>query len=85
MWYKIRFNKKSSKELGWVPQWFNLSEFDARLIEEVKMFQYCHDLKQDGMIGINTFRRLQMERETNISDDENKILTARNILLGGTK
>jgi len=74
MWRKIRFNKKSSKKLGWTPEWFGLSEFDADLIDEVLIFQKNHDLKQDGMVGINTFRRLQLYREANIFGDENKIL-----------
>jgi len=74
MWRKIRFNKKSSKKLGWTPEWFGLSEFDADLIDEVLIFQKNHDLKQDGMVGINTFRRLQLYRELNIFEDENKIL-----------
>jgi len=74
MWRKIRFNKKSSKQLGWIPEWFGLSDFDEELIDEILIFQGNHDLKQDGMVGVNTFRRLQLYRQLNIFDDESKIL-----------
>jgi len=74
MWRKIRFNKKSSRKLGWTPEWFGLSDFNEELIDEVLIFQGSHDLKQDGMVGVNTFRRLQLYRQLNIFGDENKIL-----------
>jgi len=63
MWRKIRYNKKSSKELGWFPSWLGEDGFDSNLIDSIIQFQINHDLKPDGLIGTNTYRRLQLKFE----------------------
>lgn len=62
-WYKIRYNKRSSKKLGWDPSWLGEDNFDSNLIESVIQFQINHDLKPDGMVGTNTYRRLCLKNE----------------------
>jgi len=74
MWRKIWFNKRSSRRFGWTPEWFGLRDFDIELIDEVMIFQRNHDLKQDGMVGTNTFRRLQMYHDLDLFGDDNRIL-----------
>ena len=37
-WFKIRYNKKSSKKLGWDPSWLGEDKFDNDLIETANMF-----------------------------------------------
>lgn len=60
IWRKIRYNKKTSKELGWFPSWLGAEDFDRDLINKIIKFQESHDLKPDGYVGINTFRRLKL-------------------------
>ena len=62
-WYKIRYNKKSSEELGWDPSWFGENDFDDNLIDSIVQFQINHDLKPDGLIGTNTYRRAVLKYE----------------------
>ena len=64
---KISYNKKSSKKLGWRPTWFNAQAFDEDLIEKIKKFQLSHDLKDDGLCGPTTYRRILAQYEANIS------------------
>ena len=65
MGWRINFyNKRSSKNLGWVPEWLDASAFDADLERKVKQFQRNHDLKADGMVGPTTYRRLLLWKET---------------------
>jgi len=76
MWRKIRYNKKSSKKLGWLPSWLGTEHFDRDLIDTIVQFQVNHDLKPDGLVGTNTFRRLQLwyELQQNADPRPNKIL-----------
>jgi len=76
MWRKIRYNKKSSKELGWFPMWLGEEAFDRSLIEAITQFQINHGLKPDGYVGTNTFRRLQLwyEFQQNSALDRGKLL-----------
>ena len=62
-WIKIRYNKRSSKKLGWDPSWLDCEGFDNDLIDAVIQFQIDHDLKPDGFVGTNTYRRLCLKNE----------------------
>tara|TARA_Y100000310_G_C20583894_1_gene764410 strand:+ start:107 stop:955 length:849 start_codon:yes stop_codon:yes gene_type:complete len=73
-WRINRYNKKSSKQFGWHPSWFDehLTEFNSELIDCIEWFQMEHDLKADGMVGPITFRRLISTRD--LEESENYIL-----------
>jgi len=62
-WWINNYNKRSAKKFGWDPTWFNVEKYNSELEREVKDFQKAHDLKVDGMVGTNTFRRLQLHHE----------------------
>ena len=65
MGWRINFyNKRSAKKLGWDPSWLDVDDFGSALETKVKSFQAAHDLKVDGMVGLNTYRRLLLFRET---------------------
>jgi len=58
------YNKRSSKKLGWLPSWFDVSTFGEPLQLAIKAFQKGYaDLKADGLCGPSTFRRVKLERE----------------------
>ncbi|MCK9596301.1 N-acetylmuramoyl-L-alanine amidase [Candidatus Pacearchaeota archaeon] len=61
-WYKILYNKKSSKSLGWEPEWFGASSFDNELIEKIKSKQKEFKIKEDGLVGEITYRRIYSEK-----------------------
>jgi len=63
IWLKIRYNKRSSKKLGWDPSWLGEDAFDNNLIDSIIQFQINHDLKPDGLVGTNTYRRLCLKNE----------------------
>tara|TARA_R100000664_G_C2739993_1_gene128618 strand:+ start:337 stop:1218 length:882 start_codon:yes stop_codon:yes gene_type:complete len=62
-WRKNRYNKSSSKKLGWLPSWFGGNDFNERLINLVKDFQAAHGLEEDGLVGPMTYRRITTQRE----------------------
>ena len=62
-WYQNRYNKRSAKKYGWQPSWFEADNFDDELTENIKEFQERHGLKQDGLCGSMTFRRIILHRE----------------------
>jgi hypothetical protein len=62
-WFKVRYNRRSSKRLGWDPSWLDCDEFNNELIDTIIQFQMDHDLKPDGLVGINTYRRLCLRNE----------------------
>lgn len=62
-WFKIAYNKRSSKKLGWDPSWLDCIDFDNDLVDAVIQFQLDHDLKPDGLVGTNTYRRLCLKNE----------------------
>lgn len=62
-WFKIKYNKRSSKKLGWDPSWLGEDNFDNHLIDSIIQFQINHDLKPDGLVGTNTYRRLCLKNE----------------------
>tara|TARA_Y100000034_G_scaffold90977_1_gene109681 strand:+ start:390 stop:1259 length:870 start_codon:yes stop_codon:yes gene_type:complete len=76
IWNQIRYNKKTSAKLGWYPAWLGAAAFDRNLINKIIQFQRDHNLKADGYVGTNTFRRLQLFHESQQSSgsDANKIL-----------
>ena len=57
------YNKKSSEELGWTPEWFSCNKFDEKLAKEIKKFQKKMGLSADGMCGKGTFRVIYAEIE----------------------
>ena len=59
----IRYNKKTSKKLGWDPEWLGCTDFNEELIEKIKEFQEEHDLEVDGYLGPTTHRRLLLAQE----------------------
>ena len=78
-WYKIRYNKRSSKKLGWDPSWLGEDNFDSNLIESIIQFQINHDLKPDGMVGTNTYRRLCLKNEAR----QDSLEGMSNLIIGG--
>ena len=74
-WLINRYNKKTSKQLGWTPEWFGARDFDGELEEKVKYFQKSHDLEEDGKVGINTYRRILLFIEAPVEEpNQNKVL-----------
>ena len=69
-WIINRYNKRSAKRLGWDPSWLGVEKFNTELEREVRKFQLEHDLKVDGMVGTNTFRRMQLHRESELDSLE---------------
>jgi len=69
-WRSNRYNKKSSKDFGWSPSWLGMNEFNDDLHNAIIRFQVEHDLKPDGYVGINTFRRLQISHEAAMASPE---------------
>ena len=65
----LKYNRRSSKKLGWEPEWFGCDNIDEDLINKVKEFQQEFDLDVDGYVGPATHRRLLLERE---DDDEQR-------------
>ena len=59
----LKYNRRSSKKLGWEPEWFGCDNIDEDLINKVKEFQQEFDLDVDGYVGPATHRRLLLERE----------------------
>lgn len=64
---KIFYNESSSVKLGWKPGWFGVEKFDQALIEAIEEFQEEYeDLKNDGLCGPKTYRRIFTLREAQI-------------------
>ena len=61
--FKIQYNKRSSRKYGWKPDWFDATFFDAQLIENIKVFQLQHGLKDDGLVGPRTYRLIYTVRD----------------------
>lgn len=58
---KIDYNLKSSRNLGWTPEWFGVDEFGIELIEKITDFQKSLSLDADGLVGPATYRRLEAD------------------------
>jgi hypothetical protein len=65
-WLINRYNKRSATKFGWDPSWLGAEKYDSLLERKVKEFQKAHALKADGMVGTNTFRRLQLHHESQL-------------------
>ena len=72
-WRHNSYNKKSAKKYGWDPTWFEASDFDDKLTENIIEFQASHGLEQDGLCGPRTFRRINLQREALEDSDEDFI------------
>lgn len=59
--YLINKAKKSSVKYGWTPEWFGAEDFDETLIIKIKEFQESLNLSVDGLVGPNTYRRLETD------------------------
>ena len=57
-WRVNWYNKRSAKKYNWKPIWFKATDFNQVLELRVKDFQAEHGLKQDGMVGPKTYRRI---------------------------
>lgn len=57
------YNKMSAQKLGWEPEWLGEDDFDDELVEKIKVFQLSVGLKDDGLLGPMTYRRLTTQRE----------------------
>jgi len=64
---KEMYNKESSQKFGWTPEWFGVSTFGRILDDAIKEFQKEHGLKDDGLCGPATYRRIFVKRESEIS------------------
>ena len=62
--FKIQYNKRSAKKLGWRPEWFGSDKFDSQLIENIELFQVSGGLKSDGLVGPETYRRICTLRDS---------------------
>jgi len=69
---KVFYNKASADSLGWTPQWFNSSHHDDLLVSAIKKWQKKNGLKDDGLCGPTTYRRIWTEREADIGNFINK-------------
>jgi hypothetical protein len=64
----LEYNRRTSRKYGWKPSWFDCIGFDIELITAVRAYQRFNKLKDDGMVGPGTFRRIFADREKNIDD-----------------
>lgn len=60
------YNDASSKRLGWEPDWFipGHTSFDSKLTKAIRDFQKSRGLTADGLCGLNTFRYINAEIES---------------------
>lgn len=66
---KIDYNIKSSRNLGWTPEWFGSNSFDLELISNITSFQNGLGLEADGLVGPSTYRRIEAQL---LSEEEYK-------------
>lgn len=83
----ISYNIKSSKELGWKPEWFGATGFDEDLINKIKKFQKEHRISDDGYCGYKeTYRRIYADQIAKLDNDEpNPGDTNRKLIYGGNE
>ena len=62
-WLTNRYNKRSSRKLGWSPEWFGASAFDDDLASKIGSFQQQHNLEVDGKCGPTNYRRIMTDSE----------------------
>lgn len=61
MQQKFNYNIKSSKDLGWTPEWFGCDSFGIELLEAIILFQNSLGLEADGLVGPSTYRRIEAD------------------------
>jgi hypothetical protein len=61
MQHKLDYNIKSSRNLGWTPEWFGCDSFGEELLEAVIQFQNDLGLEADGLVGPSTYRRIEAD------------------------
>ena len=66
----IFYNESSALKLGWEPNWFGCAEHDEDLVDAIAAFQKEFGLSSDGMCGAKTYRRVFLDRESEISEHE---------------
>ena len=66
----MTYNKKSSKKLGWKPEWFGCKDFGEELKKAIASFQKSYGLNDDGLCGPATFRRKFNERAGEIERED---------------
>jgi hypothetical protein len=64
----MSYNKKTSRQFGWKPEWFGCSDFGDELEKAIASFQQDHNLYPDGMCGPDTFRRVFNERALDLEE-----------------
>lgn len=62
-----KYNRRSSKKLGWRPSWFGVSGFGTDLTEAITAFQEAHGMKPDGMCGNKTYHLALADYESLIN------------------
>jgi len=74
--WKNIWNRRSSKKLGWEPEWFGVVAFNEKLVKKIKEFQKKLGLNSDGLCGNKTYRRKVTERifEADAASSENSII-----------
>lgn len=79
--FKNKYNKRSAKKYGWDPSWFGAIKFDDELIEKIEKFQEECGLKQDGLVGPMTYRRINTSHEEEVE----KTFTGSGIICNGVE
>lgn len=82
----LDYNKKTSKEYGWTPDWFGASDYDDNLLSKIKEFQKEHDIDSDGMCGPGTYRRIYADRVSSMAYSKKELKnTDRNLIYMGNE
>ena len=66
----LKYNVTSANKFGWEPSWFGFKHHDEELINAIIAYQKSKGLTGDGMVGMQTFRRIFTDREAEISSWE---------------
>lgn len=66
----MSYNKKSSRKLGWEPEWFGCKDFGSDLQKNIAAFQRDFGLDDDGLCGPSTFRRKFNERASELERED---------------
>ena len=64
------YNEKSSRKLGWKPEWFGCNDFGPKLKQAISLFQAEYGLEADGFCGPSTFRRKFNERAEELEESD---------------
>jgi len=82
-WRINRYNKKSSKRFGWHPNWFGafLEDFNDHLTKAIISFQERHEIKVDGLVGPQTFRRILTSRPEEVKQKNHILINGLNVAI----